>query len=468
MSIKKSKKARRQHIHLSLRNDCYRTEMKVIPSNWEADNAKVLESNGENFKWQISYRFYDPSHPKRCKQVAIRLMNKAITVATRQAETRTLIRQEVELIDKQHYNPLWERYMTEDTPDGTDPNEKLSDRTPLVIALKKGVEEKPISGKWKKEVQNGLDYFYKAAILVNKHNTPIGEIGSRDIINILQRVKDVPVIKNAGTKSEKTCVKIWHSAQFNRYCDYLRCGYDYLTQHKIIQDNVMKLVDPALQIEEPPQPLPEDAELARIDTHLREVHPRFHRFMNIFYESGMREEEILRIRGKHVDLNKQIVWIYVYKGIGKKRLLKPTRKTITNNALPLWRAVMNDGIDEYGKKRPCKPEECVFAPGFRPGREGKKPMRTDQIQRYWRRWVKNQLGTTFTFYRLKSLFTTRLRNLQEIENTQGHNILDLAVIHNSHTSAKMNNEVYDVEYDNRIHKKMMAVHNPLVKKKKSA
>ena len=75
--------------------ECYCTELKVYPKNWQLQKASTKKS------WYVYYRFYDPNfrdNPKfkYGKLVAIKRMNQYTAIQERQANTQLIIEQELE------------------------------------------------------------------------------------------------------------------------------------------------------------------------------------------------------------------------------------------------------------------------------------------------------------------------------------------------------------------------------------
>jgi integrase len=166
--------------------------------------------------------------------------------------------------------------------------------------------------------------------------------------------------------------------------------------------------------------------------------PSFHRFIHIFYHSGARISEIMKVQGKNVDLAGQRFKVLVK----KRRKWTWVWKTIKDVALPYWMEAVAD----------CRQDDFVFSRGLV---SGPKPIQTEQIGRRWRLHVKKKLGITSRMYDLKHLHTTEVIN--ELEKLKAELTLDpvmIAAEHNSHTSGAMVRNIYDVDYAKREHNRV--------------
>jgi integrase len=156
------------------------------------------------------------------------------------------------------------------------------------------------------------------------------------------------------------------------------------------------------------------------------------RFIHIFFHSGSRTTEILRVQGEHVDLKRQKVKYLVLKG----QEYQWVERTIKNVALSLWQQAMEG----------CGPQDYVFSKGLKPGA---KPIRAEQISRRWRTHIKKKLGISCDFYSLKHLNTDQTSALLGLKE---------ASIHNSHKSTGIT-MTYAVTEKERIHQKIKEIDN---------
>ena len=152
-------------------------------------------------------------------------------------------------------------------------------------------------------------------------------------------------------------------------------------------------------------------ERVKVNEHLAAKYPTFHRLLHIFFHSGARETEIMKVQVKDVDLVKQQVMYTVLKG----RQPMQVHRVIKSIVLPLWEAqVANYPPDYY-----------LFAKGLKPGPVA---INSNQITKRWYRLVKKPLGIKADFYSLKHSNTDEIAALL--------NIADAAAL-NSHKGGKV-------------------------------
>lgn len=457
-------------------NGCYRSEIKVTPANWRTTKASV------KVPWRIHYRFYDPEfkdHPKlkKGKQGLIRGMNHVNTLEERQAITKKLIDDEKNLLDSLGFNPITEIYMAPAEPAEIQPveQEEITSETGLIKALrlalkcispdpendKSGIDEDTVT-----DMNSVLKYFERSAIKLIKAALPLKDVQRRDITQILDNCKNLTVTKvinkkvlvndkwkvekemkfgkMAPVKVEISIPKIWTENQFNHYRKYLLILYSELERQEVVEYNpIEKIPVKDTAPEDPDSSQRKFLELQlrkEIDMSLRINYPEFHRLVNIFFHSGARRKEIMKVQGRHVDLPGQRFKVLVNKG--KKRWVW---KPIKDIALPFWVEALKG----------CGPEDYVFSIGLTPGL---KPINAKQVTRRWNEHIKKKLGIDKNFYWLKHTHTTEIRTeLEKVIPEQ--QALQQVADHNSHTSGAMVVKIYDVDNDKREHKKVKGIKN---------
>lgn len=448
-------------------NGCYRSEIKVTPRNWNTVKASV------NVPWRINYRFYDPAfkdHPKlkKGKQVKILGMNHFASREDRQAFTRRLIEREKNEIDVLGYNPITKIFMAPSVSETEPAVQDLTPSTPFISALNIIYSELSanIEPGTNTEFVTVLKYFSQSAILLKKDRVPLEAIKARDIKHILENCKNLTVTRTVNKRDEKNRVvrhkvggqmmpvkvevvspKTWNDNEFNKYRKCLSALFTELERQEIIEYNPIKkipkrdtaVVDP----DQAQRKVLSPEERRQVHLSLILEHPAFHRFINIFYHSGARISEIMRLQGKNVDMVGQRFKVLVK----KRKKLTWVWKTIKDVALPYWQEIMQI----------CGPEDYVFAKGLLPG---KKAIRIEQVGRRWKLHIKKKLGITSRMYDLKHLHTTEVIN--ELEKLQAEFKMDpvaLAAEHNSHTSSAMVVKIYDVDSSKREHRKVKGLKN---------
>lgn len=445
-------------------NGCCRSEIKVQPGNWNTKKASTANP------WRINYRFYDPAFAnnpkfKKGKQVKILGMNHLNDLEARQAITRALIEREKHKIDVKGFNQITGAYMAPPEPVITDVSkQELTPATPIIKALTTIFNELSYEPDTRREIASVLKYFEQSAILLSKDHMLLNEIKTRDIITIINNCKNLTVSR---TKNKKVLVKgkwriereivdgkkipvkvttvepkVWNDNEFNKHRKCLSILYGELERQEIVEYNpIKKIPKKDTSIEDP------DLVKRKVLTpeQRRQIHislivdfPEYLRYLNIFFHSGARIKEIMKVQGRNVDLvgqrfkvliKKRKKWVWVW-------------KTIKDVALSYWVAAMEE----------CGPNDYIFSKGLRPG---PKPIRAEQTGRRWRLHIKKKLGIDSRQYDLKHLHTTEVINeLEKLKSELTFDPVMAAAEHNSHTSGAMVRKIYDVDNDKREHNKV--------------
>jgi integrase len=401
---------------INLSNGCKCSNPSVFPKNWKTKKAST------SINWRITYRFYDPKFDKP-KMIVVKGMNDQKDLLGRQEATTAILKNELYDLQELDYNPIT-GYQKEEK---NEPAAILYPEMPLMQALKKAVELMNVEKKLKYDLDGVLKYFGMAAAEVKRDRTPLNEIQRKDIRLILTACESVKLAKG----------KKWSDNQFNHYRKYLSIIYNYLNREDIVEYNPVEKIEKRSVVVAPRKVLNSD-QRKKIDAHLMKKLPRFHRFVNIFFHSGSRVSELLRIQGEHVELANQRFRVLI-----KKRKVKVwVWKTIKDIALPFWVEAMKD----------CTDTDFVFSCRLKPGPVKINP---EQICRRWRTQVIEGLQIPISFYALKHLHTTEI--LDSIEN-DGDSINQIAD-HNSHTSGAMVVNIYYVKAQERKHKKIKGIQN---------
>lgn len=346
---------------LYLRNGCRASEPKVLPKTWQRSNASTKKP------WQIYYRFYDPrykdQYPKG-KLVPVRkFLNDHSDLPTRQAiATRLLAEVNKMLLDG--YNPHDEAYMEERT------EYLVAPRSSLLCALeaaRESFKSRQVYADLKSTLKQLTPFFREIGI----ETTAVCDISRRHIKALLM------ALERSGKFTNK---------RINKLRDYLSMLFSHLLELEAIEINPCRDIK-ALPVVETVRETCTVTQRRAVYDFLLSAAPSFQRFMVIFFYSGSRIRELLHVQHKHVDLDRQEVKYTVYKGGKPFEVIRP----ITDEALRLWK----EAYAECGSK-----DDFLFSKGLA---AGQKPIRTDQIGRRWKTWVKKNaaLGITADFYSLK-------------------------------------------------------------------
>lgn len=365
----------------------------------------------------MSYRFYDPRYPKP-KQVIIKGMNDYKELTDRQIATQSLYDNEIEKLEG-GYNPRTGALpINQETQTDEVSKFVMAPDTPFIAALRRVIHESHYSSEVKIDLRSVLKYTGFAALKLKIESKPINTIKKREIRAIL---KVLPEIK------EK-----WSNRTHNYYKAHLSMIFKYLFNEDVIEYNPVDGIE-LMQHTVGKRDTLTDEQRIMIDDDLRKDNFGFWMFMQIFFHSGSRTTELLKVQEADVDLVKQEVEYLVKKGKVFRRVKRP----IKDSVLIYWRIALSKcakGKNQY-----------VFSEGLVPG---DLPIRREQISRRWRRWVKNKKDANGNpkygenvpdWYSLKHLNSTETAALIGKE---------AAAQHNAH-SLKIFEQVYDVKAEER-------------------
>jgi integrase len=363
----------------------YHSAMSVKPKNWQTKKASLVND------WFIFYRFYDSRFPKP-KQVMIKGMNSFKTLLERQKETELLIEKELIAL-KEGFNPF-------------DKNITVSidkKQLTLIQALQLAFDKVSVAEVTKRDIKTALDKFEIAINKLGWIQLSIAEISRKHIRQILD------ISSNTDDR-------------FNKNRSYLMILISVLCELELVAFNFVRDIKKRKVIKYLRQVLT-DEERIRVNEHLLTEYPEFHRFLHIFFHSGARISELMRLKVSDVDLaNKRFKMV-----IKKGSCYREVWRTIKDIALPFWIELIK-----------CSNEnDFLFSKGLIPGSIEIQPY---QINKRWYRLVKKKLNITADFYSLKHLHTTEVVELIGAKD---------AAMHNGHTSTAMVSKVYDVRYETR-------------------
>lgn len=410
---------------ISLPNNCKCSGKGPVvnPSNWKTIKASLKK------EWYISYRFYDPAftdHPrfKKGKLVIVKGMNEYQTLSERQDFTQSLLDEILLNLHKREYNPITGN-IRKDAHDVTSSpaGDEITPQTPLIAALYMVLAKITVEKTTADDIASVLKYFALSAEKLNKESVPVGEIKRKDLRLILDNCR---LIK-----------KVWNDNQFNHYRKYISLLYAELEELEVVEYNPVEKIAKKETTEKVREVLTAE-ERIRINEHLKERFPAFHRFMHIFFHSGARRNELFSLQGKNVDLAGQRYKVTIKKG--RKR--REVWKTIKDIALPYWIEIMQN----------CRDADYVFSSGLNPG---PLPINPKQVTRRWNTHVIKGLGIKKGFYKLKHLHTTETVDLVE----QQMQAARVAAEHNSHTTEAMVVSIYDVKQGERKHNAVKGAKN---------
>lgn len=388
---------------VSLPNGCYRSRLSVYPKNWEAKNASL------NKPWYINYRFYDPEHPKP-KQKSIRGMNEFKALKERQAATRELIDNEINLLHNHGYNPFTGNCITFEEGE-------LSPDTPFLEALKAAQKSVKVGKYTKRDLNDVINGITKSARKLRIDKMPISTVSRKYIKRLLN-----------------DCCQT--NIKFNKYRSNLKILFKELIEMEATENEPTAAIK-KLKVFKKMRITLTRKERKQVSDHLYKEKYHFWRFTHIFFHSGSRESEMMLLRYEDIDLPNQRFKVVVQKD-GE---IREDWRTIKNVILPLWQEVMKE----------AKPGQYLFAKFMKPG---DVPVNPDRISRYWKRYVKAEppkgLNIKADFYSLKH------SNLDEIADLLSVKESSHAAGHKSESTTRM---YYLTNERKREHERLKDVDN---------
>lgn len=399
---------------IQLTNGCYCSDLKVNPSNWESTRASCAKD------WYIYYRFYDPLFKsdkkfKKGKLVVVKGMNVFSKLKERQVACRGIIELELNKLVKAGYNPITCRFTAPMVA-----GYEIDPSTNICNALELAFNRKQWEPHTKEDIRSILKYFTEAAEQIRIDNISIYDVRRKHIKAILTQIGQS---KNG-----------WSAVNFNKYRGYLHSLFKELVQMEAIELNPVTDIERMKGLRKIRDVLNRDQRKKVVD-HLSVNYPAFYRFIQIFFHSGARRTELLKLKVRDVDIQSQTYKVEIKKG----REYKEVIKHIKNIAVPFWIEALAGAC----------PDHYVFSEGLKPGT---KSIRPEQITRRWKEHVKKKLGINADLYSLKHLNTTEM-----VDAIDEHAAAKL----NSHTNTAMVTSIYDVMNDRRKIEIIKSVYNKL-------
>lgn len=390
---------------------CHCTELKVVPNNWANKNSSLKKD------WYIYYRFYDPNykeHPKfkQGKLVVIKRMNQFKTILERQESTRIIILQELEKLKIKAFNPITSKNLQDDSL-----GQEIEPSTPFCKALILAEMRISASSTTKRDLKSILKFVSNSANQLGYSDIPIKSISRKHLKQLLAHIEMV-----YGESAHR----------YNKIRSYLMILFNELVELEACEINPIRDLSKKKSIQRV-RAIPNIENRETINNYLQQNHHRFWLFMHIFFHSGARLTEIMKVKRTDVNLSNQSFKITIQKGTVNKEVLRPIKKI----ALPYWEeAIFSASGDDY-----------IFSKGLEPGKE---PIQSYQITKRWNRHIKKKLGIKEDFYSLKHL------NLDQTAEILG--IADASQMA-SHTSTEITTKYYAIGEKQRQNERLKNIEN---------
>ncbi|KAA5532622.1 tyrosine-type recombinase/integrase [Taibaiella lutea] len=390
---------------IQLTNGCTCTELKIYPKNWKNKNASTAKD------WYIYYTFHDPLFINKYptgKPVQVKKgFNYFKNLKERQEAVQIVFEATKLKVKEKGYNPITDQFMKIEIEEIID--YEVHPDTPILDALTSALEKKKaeLEPHTIADYKSMMLYFSKSIIELRYDTMAIKDIKRRHIRIALQ---------NCNKSPDRT----------NKYRSLIQALFKELNQMETIETNPVN--DIAI-LKTGPKNKRVTLTLSQrkeINEFLYKAHYPFWRYMQIFFHSGARSSELFNLKIQDVDLKNQTYLANIKKG-GQNKIVE---KVIKDIALPYWHELISK----------CKENDYLFSFGFTPGTQRAN---TDRINKLWKMLVKDndKLGRPQAdFYSLKHTHSTEVVDL--INKHQ-------AAEHNSHTTTKMVDTVYDVRAEAR-------------------
>lgn len=340
--------------HIELPNNCRASYPAVYPKNWETCKPSALEE-----KWYIWYRFYDDNLGKNMK-VIIRSFNHIHTLVGRRQEISAELTALVGHLQR-GFNPFNRKKLPKNAAPKhpanvlNAPSERMSFENAIKFADSKIVVS--VAAR-KSEVDWYIGKILKFAAELKLLNVAICEITRKD----LRLIIDKCALKDDGTFSED---------KFNRCRKMLTRLYSEFIEYDIVESNIAENIQRKERTVETIRETLQDDQREQIDEYLKLYFPAFRNYMHIFYHSGARSAELLRLKVSDVDLKNLRIKYVILKGKKRKEIFRPIPKI----AVKYWQEVIGDAPGDH----------YVFSKGLVPGEEAIQPY---QIHKRYYRLIK--------------------------------------------------------------------------------
>ncbi len=393
-----------------LSNNSYRTELKVFPKNWQTSKASIKKD------WFIFYRLYsskslETGKFKDIKLIVLKGMNHFKEWQERVTKTKKIIADEYLRL-----NNLESNNKKVEALDALNIYE-IPPTTTFIEALRLAEKRINAAPSTKRDLRSTLHFIANAAEKLNYTNLRICEVSRKHIKNLLFYIDT--------TNGESI-------HRYNKQRSYLMMIYKELLELEAVDYNPLRDISKKKGVQKLRKVLSIESR-QKINEYLRIHHYRFWLFTNIFFHSGARLTEIMKIKRKDIDLEKQTFLITIKKGNVYKEVLRP----IKNIALSFWIEATADAEEE----------DYIFSKGLLPGR---MQIESYQITKRWNLHIKKKLGIQEDFYSLKHL------NLDQIAELLS--LADAAAMA-SHSSSMITSKYYTTYESKRQMERLKLIEN---------
>jgi integrase len=383
---------------LQLKNGCSCSEPSVYPKNWLTGGPALLKKT-----WYLQYKFYDPKYRDRYKYgrlIIIKGMNSYKTLPERRAAVSLLFENELDALKNYQYNPITGTRV--DSIDEVRSEYEIDPSTPFIQALEDILKRLTVEDETRRDIKSVVKYTGMAAARLRYDKIEIADVRRKHIKIILDEVGRIPLIDAKGKRTERK----WTPNRYNVYWKYLHRLFEELIELEACEYNPVSKISKKSIVHKMRLTMTKEQRHETINVYLKEHFYTFYRFCQIFFHSGGRMTELMKIQVKDIDLGRQRYKITIKKGKNQHE----EERTIKDKSLPFWEELIGG----------AKPDDYIFAKGLKPGPNS---ISSHQITRRWRKNVKEKLGITADIYSLKHSNldeTAALLDIKAAQNQAGH------------------------------------------------
>jgi integrase len=329
--------------------------MKNLSFGCKRSDFLVTNSNED---WFIQCRFYEPDREKPFTYR--RRLNRFKTEKERNQIEKLLLKQMTELLDEKDYNPRTKEYMFE-----------RGNLNPYLFtgeALQKALDKKDFTVDHSRNVKLHLDRFMVA---FEKNNLNYLKIKDVELIHVKQTLESLNL----------------SNYTYNKFRVHLSSLFTDLVDEGCIKVNPCTGIKPKKHIVEKREIFTIE-ELKKIDKHIKNKHPHFYNYFQIFFMSGCRTTEILTLKKTDVNIDRAEFTITLKKG----QLYVREKRAIISDALPFWKDQLQNAIFD---------DDYIFSYFYQPGDH---EMNRNLVYRFWKEKVMVPLKIDKSIYCLKHTF----------------------------------------------------------------
>lgn len=401
-----------------LKNGCSRTQVFISPKNYKT----LKDKNHLSKQWFVECRFYDPRFSDRYPNgFAFRMRFTSAKNITEKKKIAEIYKKEMEhLLDVLHYNPITRVF------NSADPS-KLSPDMQLINAFNIIRSKMQVSAHHDKQIRCCIARIEKVLPYLGYDTLSVSDYKIWHIKNILDELNLTNSVYNKfrGYLKRLFAELIEYGCAFQNPCNDISKRKQTINIREVFDEEKFNIVF----------------------DYLKHNHYEFYRYAMIFYYSGARSSELLRVRKSDVNIEKQ-----EYKALIKKGNQYVWEiKVIIPQALRYWKEILSE----------CKTEEDYLF--TRKQLPSLTPIKSCAITRQWARLVKNNpniknkkgksIKITEDFYALKHLFLDKLDELYSESPIIDTNFAQLMASHRSNRTTS----IYTIGRKKRINEYLKTI-----------